>query len=971
MLNNLKRPAAEDDASDTQRKKPKKSAPNGKKKDKGKGKAKAASPSPAPSRSPSPAPAVAEARLTSLIVASTSAAPSTSAHAEAQAAEIARLTALVARHDTHLAAVQNSLTCQICLDLLYKPFTLAPCGHIACYACLLRWFTTDPNQPQGAQAPGDPVDLIVNANPPEPAHAAANDGNIVFPPPPAPIRNPRPSRYMHRRKTCPLCRAVVRDRPTEVYNIKDMVGTLARSELVELPAEPAPTPASGSSGSTPNANANPGNPTNDPWNNVFPPARRAGMIPHRHYDGEDVWDDEDDFDDDESIDVDYFAPLPVNYEAFMPFEMLGRGARIRRRYGAGIDDPAEGGGALHIDDDDDEYSDEDFPEEFERTLAAAAATAGQRYRPMPVHRAGDEIEVSSDEEPAAFEREIERQMRNRNRPRRAANPAAGNPPNNANNANNPNPNPNAPNNDNANNAVDADHIDLHSGAGFGFRLRQMVPGGDEGRLAAQMGELGRLDRRRQRDREAQRARAREEDAFLGILTRAGRRRRAREGPGAGLRGWEGGAEVGPMGEALNAGEGRVARALRARDAGRVRAYSEDIAAYLGVLARAFPGRRRAGDAGPAGPAGGAGGAGNAGGGGANGGGEVEGEGAGGGVEEMGFHDMEDGGIYREWSMGGWMKMRTSRSMNMGGMKIRGMRRRRMEDDDEDDGFIVPDDFEEGIERFRAQFRGSDHDDEDDEDEDEVLGRHADFIVDDDDHHHGEDEDEDEEMGMYAQAEYGEDFTESDWEREQERIDGLASRPSRPPRRQAQGPRWGQVIEIGSSGDEEEVEEEVRRKRRRRGMMGWLRRIGRGRRGGWGRRGRRRGGGAEGAEAEAGPSRKRAVEEEEEDEEDEEKSLTADRKEEEGPSTDAKGKGKAKDQEKGKEKEKTGKGKAVEGVKGKGKGKQVDASASATASGSGSGSGSRRGSRSVSAPVPAVEEEDDSVEGRKEEGCEGC
>jgi hypothetical protein len=94
-------------------------------------------------------------------------------------------------HSTLISSFKDSLTCQICVDLMYKPFTLAPCGHIACYSCLVGWFKS--NVPEDEFAP-EPV---------------------------------------HRKKTCPHCRSTVRDRPIENFVIKEMVHSLVNSGVLE------------------------------------------------------------------------------------------------------------------------------------------------------------------------------------------------------------------------------------------------------------------------------------------------------------------------------------------------------------------------------------------------------------------------------------------------------------------------------------------------------------------------------------------------------------------------------------------------------------------------------------------------------------------------------------------------------------------------------------------------------------------
>ncbi|KAG6826211.1 hypothetical protein H0H92_000706 [Tricholoma furcatifolium] len=131
---------------------------------------------------------------------------------------------LLKQHQTHLTQIQQALTCQICLDLLHKPFALAPCGHVVCHPCLIRWFTApeEPNGPRGLE------DNIQGAS------------------------------HCHKKKKCPICRAHITERPVEVWGIKDMVTGIVRSGLVELPAAiPAPEPEASTS-------------TNDdPWHNIF------------------------------------------------------------------------------------------------------------------------------------------------------------------------------------------------------------------------------------------------------------------------------------------------------------------------------------------------------------------------------------------------------------------------------------------------------------------------------------------------------------------------------------------------------------------------------------------------------------------------------------------------------------------------------------------------------------------------------
>jgi hypothetical protein len=97
----------------------------------------------------------------------------------------------LALQSTLISSFKDSLTCQICVDLMYKPFTIAPCGHIACYSCLVGWFKSNVAEDEfGPQS-------------------------------------------VHRKKTCPHCRSAVRDRPIENFIIKEMVHSLVNSGVLE------------------------------------------------------------------------------------------------------------------------------------------------------------------------------------------------------------------------------------------------------------------------------------------------------------------------------------------------------------------------------------------------------------------------------------------------------------------------------------------------------------------------------------------------------------------------------------------------------------------------------------------------------------------------------------------------------------------------------------------------------------------
>ncbi|KAH8097113.1 hypothetical protein BXZ70DRAFT_312370 [Cristinia sonorae] len=198
----------------------------------GKGKGKAPS---VPSRKPSPAIAVQPTAV---------AGPSSSASASDVKTQ---LTA----HQNALSTLLPSLTCRICLYLMNRPFALAPCGHVVCHSCLVSWFSAPPQNEIGG---ADPQPAL------PPAGQNEDDAGIL----PLP-HFLRPQTLIYRKKTCPHCRAVVRERPVEVWGMKEMVASLTASGLVQDsdvigPAAPDP-PAS-----------------EDPWKDIFPKIGRFSAV---------------------------------------------------------------------------------------------------------------------------------------------------------------------------------------------------------------------------------------------------------------------------------------------------------------------------------------------------------------------------------------------------------------------------------------------------------------------------------------------------------------------------------------------------------------------------------------------------------------------------------------------------------------------------------------------------------------------
>ncbi|KAI0795513.1 hypothetical protein C8Q75DRAFT_454629 [Abortiporus biennis] len=168
-------------------------------------------------------------------------------------------------HKNLLSSMLPSLTCQICLYLLHRPFTLAPCGHVACYSCLVSWFKSNGRvEAQEAGPPPQPPPAD-----PTPNEEGAVNNNAQPPLPGNPTRARVNRATLYQKKTCPHCRATVRDRPTEVWAIKSVVSSIAKSGLVDEEMIPLEL----REGTLTNAN-NANGPAADPWDDVFPSLQR-------------------------------------------------------------------------------------------------------------------------------------------------------------------------------------------------------------------------------------------------------------------------------------------------------------------------------------------------------------------------------------------------------------------------------------------------------------------------------------------------------------------------------------------------------------------------------------------------------------------------------------------------------------------------------------------------------------------------
>ncbi|TFY83646.1 hypothetical protein EWM64_g364 [Hericium alpestre] len=145
--------------------------------------------------------------------------------------------------DEVISSIESHLQCQICIDILAKPFALSPCGHVLCQGCLQDWFRAAPTD----------VDMDVDE--------------------PLPVTL--------RKKTCPCCRATVRLRPVPLFIVKSLVSTLNKhNQEPSSVARPSPPPD-----------------IEDPWAGIF-------LHPTDAWDAGDEGDDDED-DEDEDGGSDY------------------------------------------------------------------------------------------------------------------------------------------------------------------------------------------------------------------------------------------------------------------------------------------------------------------------------------------------------------------------------------------------------------------------------------------------------------------------------------------------------------------------------------------------------------------------------------------------------------------------------------------------------------------------------------------
>ncbi|KAN0059651.1 E3 ubiquitin ligase [Thecaphora frezii] len=118
--------------------------------------------------------------------------------------ELATKNELITSQRSTISHIYHQCTCTICLELVWRPFILAPCGHTFCVVCLKSWFTK-PLEKEG--------DLPGHLNDEERQREVQR-------------------RTLKRKKTCPACRTELACAPVEIWLVKGMLEKLESSAKV-------------------------------------------------------------------------------------------------------------------------------------------------------------------------------------------------------------------------------------------------------------------------------------------------------------------------------------------------------------------------------------------------------------------------------------------------------------------------------------------------------------------------------------------------------------------------------------------------------------------------------------------------------------------------------------------------------------------------------------------------------------------
>ena len=147
------------------------------------------------------------------------------------------------------------MNCQICMDMLLKPYgyidiylrnvysanqqcSLSPCGHVLCLTCLQEWFRAAPTQDN--EMYDDEPDILI-----------------------------------YRKKTCPVCRTTVLSKPIPLFLVKSIAAALNKAKNSD-PSSPRSSPA----------------PEGDPWEGIFPDPADHMWIGNDDSDDHNNWSDD-------------------------------------------------------------------------------------------------------------------------------------------------------------------------------------------------------------------------------------------------------------------------------------------------------------------------------------------------------------------------------------------------------------------------------------------------------------------------------------------------------------------------------------------------------------------------------------------------------------------------------------------------------------------------------------------------------
>ncbi|KAG6898317.1 hypothetical protein C0992_011908 [Termitomyces sp. T32_za158] len=142
-----------------------------------------------------------------------------------QETQVKTLKEKIEQKEELITAIETSLQCQICMDLIHRPYALSPCGHILCLYCLQEWFRKAPPAPEDDDADPDEFE---------------DDSSYI----------------LNRAKSCPCCRTVITQRPIPVFVVKAISTALDNYRATVEPG-------------TSRRNRSPSPNSDDPWKGLF------------------------------------------------------------------------------------------------------------------------------------------------------------------------------------------------------------------------------------------------------------------------------------------------------------------------------------------------------------------------------------------------------------------------------------------------------------------------------------------------------------------------------------------------------------------------------------------------------------------------------------------------------------------------------------------------------------------------------